>query len=72
MGKLFEPFRQIDTGLTRQHEGTGLGLSMCKKLVEMLGREVRAESEWGVGSILTVTLPMDIAGDETEDPCHRG
>ncbi len=72
MGKLFEAFQQIDTGLTRKHEGTGLGLSICKKLVEMLGGQVRAESEWGVGSIFTVTLPMKIPRDETEDPCHRG
>jgi signal transduction histidine kinase/HAMP domain-containing protein len=59
MGKLFEPFRQIDTGLARQHEGTGLGLSICKRLVKMLGGEVWVESEWGVGSTFTFTLPMD-------------
>ncbi|MCK4696988.1 MAG: sensor histidine kinase, partial [Dehalococcoidia bacterium] len=58
MGKLFEPFRQVETGLTRQYEGTGLGLSICKRLVEMLGGEIWAESEWGVGSTFTFTLPM--------------
>lgn len=57
MGKLFEVFRQIDTRLARQHEGTGLGLSICKKLVGMLGGEIWAESEWGVGSTFTFTLP---------------
>jgi len=57
MDTLFGVFRQIDTGLTRQHEGTGLGLSICKKLVEMLGGEIGVESEWGVGSTFTFTLP---------------
>lgn len=58
MGKLFEPFRQIETGLTRGYEGTGLGLSICKKLVGALGGEIGAESEWGKGSTFTFTLPL--------------
>lgn len=58
MGKLFIPFRQIDTGLARNHEGTGLGLSICLRLVEMLGGTIRAESEWGKGSAFTFTLPL--------------
>ncbi|MDY6874767.1 MAG: ATP-binding protein [Chloroflexota bacterium] len=62
MGKLFEPFRQVETGLTRQYEGTGLGLSICKSLVEMLGGEIWAESEWGVGSTFTFTLPIKMGG----------
>jgi signal transduction histidine kinase len=59
VGKLFEPFRQIDTGLARQHEGTGLGLSISGRLVEMLGGEATVESEWGVGSTFTFTIPID-------------
>jgi len=58
MGKLFEAFRQVETGLARRREGTGLGLSICQKLVEMLGGEIWAESEWGVGSTFTFTLPV--------------
>ncbi|MBN1424081.1 PAS domain S-box protein [Candidatus Fermentibacteria bacterium] len=58
LDKLFEPFRQLDTGLTRQHEGTGLGLTICKRLIERLGGEVHVESEWGKGSTFRFTLPI--------------
>ena len=58
MDKLFQTFRQIQTVSTREHEGTGLGLAICKKLVTMLGGEVWAESEYGVGSKFTFTLPL--------------
>lgn len=54
---LFKPFRQIDTGLTRQHEGTGLGLAICRRLAELLGAEMEVESRWGEGSVFTFTLP---------------
>jgi len=62
MGKLFKVFQQVDSGLARQHEGTGLGLSICKRLVEMLGGEIRAETEWGKGSTFTFALPAEIGG----------
>ena len=63
MSKLFEPFRQIDTGLSRQHEGTGLGLAICRRLAELLGGEIEAESEWGKGSEFTLTLPLKGTGE---------
>ncbi len=59
LAELFQPFRQVDTGLARQHEGTGLGLAICRRLAELLGGAVTAESEWGRGSVFTLTLPMD-------------
>jgi len=43
--KLFQPFQQVDTGLARLHEGKGLGLVICRRLAELLGGEIRAESE---------------------------
>jgi len=61
---LFQPFRQVDTGLSRQHEGTGLGLAICRRLAELLGGEVHAASDWGKGSVFTLTLPLKRSGIE--------
>ena len=58
MHTLFQPFRQIDVGLARNHEGTGLGLAICRRLAELMGGEIRAESEWGKGSTFSFTLPL--------------
>ncbi len=58
LDKLFQPFRQLDTGLMRQHEGTGLGLAICKRLVELMGGAITVESEWGKGSAFEFTLPV--------------
>jgi len=58
LSKLFEPFGQLDSGLARQHEGTGLGLAICRRLAGLLGGEIYATSEWGKGSVFTLTLPM--------------
>jgi PAS domain S-box-containing protein len=55
--RLFKPFVQIERGLNRQHEGTGLGLSLVLRLVEMHGGSVAVASEVGQGSRFTVTLP---------------
>jgi PAS domain S-box-containing protein len=55
---LFQPFRQIDAGLSRTHEGTGLGLAICHRLVDLMGGEISAESEWGKGSTFSITLPL--------------
>lgn len=59
LGKLFQPFRQIDSGLQRQHEGTGLGLAICSRVTSLLGGTIGVESTWGEGSTFTVTLPLD-------------
>jgi PAS domain S-box-containing protein len=58
MEKIFQPFRQIDSGLTRQHEGTGLGLTICRRLADLLGGEISARSTWGEGSVFTFILPL--------------
>ncbi|MBS0633663.1 MAG: PAS domain S-box protein, partial [Verrucomicrobia bacterium] len=58
--KLFQPFRQIDSGLARIHEGTGLGLAICRRLVTLLGGTIAASSEWSRGSVFTVILPLQM------------
>ncbi len=56
--KLFRAFTQVETGLTRTQEGTGLGLALVAKLVELHGGSVTLESEFGKGSRFVVTLPL--------------
>ena len=55
---LFTPFSQIDSGLARKFEGTGLGLAMVKLLAELHGGTVSVESALGEGSCFTVWLPL--------------
>ncbi len=55
--RLFKPFSQIDGGLNRRHDGTGLGLSLVMRLAEMHGGSVAVASEVGQGSRFTITLP---------------
>jgi len=54
---IFDAFRQVDSGITRVQEGTGLGLNITKKLVEMMGGAIHVESKWKQGSTFTVILP---------------
>ena len=56
---VFEEFRQVGTDYTRKAEGTGLGLALTRKLVELHGGTMRLASEIGKGSTFAFTLPLD-------------
>ncbi len=62
--KLFQPFIQIDSALNRQYEGTGLGLALVKRIVELHGGRVSLTSEVGLGSCFTVDLPFNTPNTE--------
>lgn len=60
---IFDEFRQADANLNRKYSGTGLGLAICKRYSELLNGKIVLESESGVGSIFTVTLPNVVASE---------
>jgi len=57
MARLFQPFIQLDSSLSRQHDGTGLGLALVRRLAELHGGSVSVESEIGKGSRFVIALP---------------
>ncbi len=64
--KLFQPFIQIDSALNRQYNGTGLGLALVKRIVELHGGSVELTSELGVGSCFAVKLPLNLENPNLE------
>ncbi len=56
--KLFQEFSQIEPAMTRNREGTGLGLALSKRLIELHGGSITVTSRFGVGSSFTVSLPI--------------
>jgi signal transduction histidine kinase len=55
---VFNAFQQVENGTSRKHEGTGLGLSVSRRLVEMMGGEICVSSEYGKGSTFGFTVPL--------------
>jgi PAS domain S-box-containing protein len=64
MGKLFESFQRLDEKKNRNIEGTGLGMSITTSLIELMGGELKVESEYQKGSNFTVIIPQKIVDME--------
>lgn len=73
VGQLFVEFQQLDDGLTKRHQGTGLGLALTRRLVEAQGGRVGVYSEPGKGSRFYAVLPRQALnpGDPVERPAHQ-
>jgi signal transduction histidine kinase len=63
---IFKDFSQLQSPLQKRLRGTGLGLSLSKKLAELLGGGVRLESEPGKGSVFSVTIPVQLKGAQPQ------
>ncbi len=67
LSRIFREFEQLDTGAGRHYSGTGLGLSVCRKLVDLMGGGFTVQSQVGVGSVFAVQLPF-VPGPPLPDP----
>ena len=65
---LFEPFSQVDASKVRRHGGTGLGLALCKRVIEAMGGSIAVESAVGVGTTFSFTLPLVQCSTPPLDP----
>ena len=68
--RLFRSFSQVDRSTTRLYGGSGLGLAICKRLTQLMGGDIRADSTPGVGSTFTFTIAVE--RDGTAAPAWRG
>ncbi|MCL5995240.1 MAG: hybrid sensor histidine kinase/response regulator [Chloroflexi bacterium] len=59
--RIFEPFQQLDSSIRRKHGGSGLGLTISKRFVEMHGGKLWLESERGIGTTFSFSLPIEAA-----------
>lgn len=69
--KLFERFTQADMSITKEYGGTGLGLNITKRLIELMNGSIKIESTLGVGTKITLTLNLDKEDGETQETNHK-
>lgn len=67
MDLLFEPFRQVDSSLTRTAGGTGLGLPIARSLMELMGGELTVQTQVNVGSTFSITIPTEAPSQQPEE-----
>ena len=67
--RIFAPFEQADNSTTRRYGGSGLGLAICRRLADLMGGRIWAESREGVGSTFHIELPFEIP--EQQEPQQR-
>ena len=68
---IFEAFRQVDGTVTREHGGSGLGLSIVKQLTIIMGGHITLDSEVGVGSRFTIYLPLQVNQEQYNGRQHN-
>ncbi|MDR3349994.1 MAG: hypothetical protein LBO03_10460 [Acidaminococcales bacterium] len=70
--RIFEAFEQADSSYSREYEGTGLGLPLCRYLVEMHGGEIYLNSQEGVGTEVIFTIPLNKNSKDGQDAAGAG
>jgi len=69
--RVTEPFIQVDSSLSRRHEGTGLGLALVAALMELHGGTLNIDSELGKGTTVAVTFPMRRIGESLDQAARK-
>ena len=71
LGKLFKAFQQVDLQTNRYKGGTGLGLSISKNLISLMKGTISVESEYGKGSVFSITLPQERVSEESCSQAYK-
>ncbi len=72
LSRIFEPFERANASSTGRVEGTGLGMTITKSLVELMGGTITVESEEGVGSTFTISIPLELEGVSGKEGARSG
>jgi signal transduction histidine kinase len=66
--RIFQPFTQADNSTTRRFGGTGLGLTICNRIVSLMGGELAVESKEGCGSLFSFEVPFPVVAETSAEP----